>query len=401
MSSTGYTHFWMRPQLHIGAGAVVRLSAILKEVGARRVALVSDKGIAAAGVLEPVKQVFSDNPFPTQPQLVGIYDDVQPDATSTCINEVIQFARSVDADAIVAIGGGSVLDTAKAVRYCLHHHIADITPVIAEGFRIETSPPATASSIPLIAVPTTAGTGADVSNGSIIFDVTTQTKCVLVAPYFEPDISILDPMLSRGLPPSITADTGMDALTHALECLCTVKANPMSDTMAFGAIRLIRKNLPTAVNDGKNLDARQNMLQAAVQAIEGMGHAVGANLVHNCSHAYGALFHIPHGRANSVFLPVVLEEVPEYYLPHAEKLAESFAINTDGMDADAMLQATIKGIRDLQAECHCPTDFSEFKLNPADFEKMVMGIMTDPLYAFYPIPQEKVVRIVQRVMGQA
>lgn len=399
MSSTGYTHFWMRSQLHIGAGALVRLSAILKEMGAKRVLLVSDKGIEAAGILESVKQVFRDNPYPTQPQLAGVFDDVQPDATSTCINEVIRFARGVNADSIVAVGGGSVLDTAKSVRYCLHHNLSDITPVIAEGFRIETSPPATQSSVPLIAIPTTAGTGADVSNGAIIFDVVNKVKCALVGPYFEPDIAILDPMLTRGLPPAITADTGMDALTHALESLCTLKANPMSDTMAFGAIRLILKNLPIAVNEGNNLDARQNMQQAAVLAIEGMAHALGANPVHNCSHAYGALFHIPHGRANAVFLPVLLEEVPEFYLPHAEKLAEAFGVLPEGEGPDSWLKAIIKTLRDLQEACHCPTTFAEFNLNPADFEKMVMAIMTDPLYAFYPIPQEKVVAIARKVMG--
>ena len=177
-----------------------------------------------------------------------------------------------------------------------------------------------------ISVPTTAGTGSEMTNGAVIFNDNTGVKALLTAPWLESDIALLDAQLTVGLPAAITADTGMDTLTHAVEALVNPVSNPFTDGLALSAVERILSALPTAVHDGGNLQAREDMLQAASMACLALGNAPAAAPVHNCSHALGALYHIPHGRANGVLLPVVMEEVIEFYVPYAAMLAKAFGL---------------------------------------------------------------------------
>ena len=213
--STGYFEFWARTRVHCAVGATVRLPALLVSLGAKRVLLLSDKGLEKIGLVERVAGVLREAAAGNQFMLAGVYTDVLPDAGSNSVNAATRYAREVGADAIVALGGGSAMDVAKGVKYALAHGLTDICDALAAGLRIDATGEPTG--IAHISMPTTAGTGSEMTNGAVIFNDSTGVKALLVAPYLESDIALLDAQLTVGLPPSITADTGMDALTHAVE----------------------------------------------------------------------------------------------------------------------------------------------------------------------------------------
>jgi alcohol dehydrogenase class IV len=394
--STGYFEFWARTRVHCAVGATVRLPALLVSLGAKRVLLLSDRGLEKIGLVERVASVLRDAAAGNQLILAGVYTDILPDAGSNSVNAATRYAREVGADAVVALGGGSAMDVAKGVKFALAHGLTDICDALAAGLRIEVTGAPTR--IAHVSIPTTAGTGSEMTNGAVIFNDTTGVKALLVAPYLESDIALLDAQLTLGLPPAITADTGMDALTHAVETVVNPASNPFTDGLAFSAIDRILSALPVAVKDGRNLQAREEMLQAASMATLALNNAIAAAPVHNCSHALGALYHIPHGRANGVLLPVVMEELIEFYLPYASQLAKAFAI-ADG-EAEATVRKVIERIKRLQQETGMPADFAAFEIPVSDMERIVMAIATDPLAMLYQIPPPKIAAIVTRVMAR-
>ncbi|MES2259395.1 MAG: iron-containing alcohol dehydrogenase [Pseudomonadota bacterium] len=393
--STGYFEFVARTRIHCAAGATVRLPALLQSLGAKRVLLLSDKGLLAAGIVERVAAVLRDAAAGNQLVLAGVYTDVLPDAGSHCVNDATRYARSVGADAIVALGGGSAMDVAKGVKFALARGLTDICDALAAGMRWEMA----GAPMPIhhISMPTTAGTGSEVTNGAVIFNDNTGVKALLVAPYLESDIALLDAQLTVGLPPAVTADTGMDALTHAVEALVNPISNCFTDALALQAIDRIVQALPLAVENGHDVQAREDMMQAASMACLALANAVAPAPVHNCSHALGALYHIPHGRANGVLLPVVMEELIGFYMPYAGVLAKAFGLPAG--EPEATVRAAIACIRKLQQQTGMPADFSAFKIPAGDIERIVHAVATDPLALLYQIPPERIAAIVQRVIG--
>ncbi|MCB1705311.1 MAG: iron-containing alcohol dehydrogenase [Halioglobus sp.] len=392
--STNYFEFWFRSRVHCAAGASVRLPALLQQLGARRPLLISDAGLARAGLVQRVTDIFAANASGNMPQLAGVFAEVSPDAGSDSVNAALAVARASGADAIVALGGGSVLDAAKGVKYALARGLPDICDVLTTGVRLE--PEGEHLGVPHVAIPTTAGTGAEVTNGAVILNQSNGRKVLLQTPYLEADIAILDAQLTTGLPPSITADSGMDALTHAVEVLVNPIANHFTDALALNAIRVIEQALPRAVADGTDLQAREDMLQAATMACLAVSNALAAAPVHNCSHAFGAVAHIPHGRANGVLLPIVMEELREFYLPWATRLAGAFGIGTGERSTGDLLDDVIARIRTLQDACGMPRTFAE---QAADPETLVRAILSDPLAAFYRLPVERATAITLRALG--
>ena len=393
--STGYFQFWARTRVHCAVGATVRLPALLVELGAKRVLLLSDKGLEKIGMVEKVAAVLREAEAGNQLILAGVYTDVLPDAGSDSVNAATRYAREVGADAIVALGGGSAMDVAKGVKYSLAHGLIDICDALAAGLRIESE--GKPMNIAHISIPTTAGTGSEMTNGAVIFNETTGVKALLIAPYLDSDIALLDAQLTVGLPASITADTGMDALTHAVEAVVCPVSNAFTNGLAFSAVEYILAALPLAVQNGRNLQAREDMLQAASMATLALNNAVGAAPVHNCSHALGALYHIPHGRANGVLLPVVMEELIEFYMPYAVPLGKAFGVPVG--TAESTVRAVIALIKQLQQDTGMPATFAEFKIPASDMERIMMAIASDPLAVMYQIPLEKMAAIVTRVMG--
>lgn len=389
MQTNILSQFMLRSAIYSGSNSRAIVPDLFSGLGAKRVVLFSDRGLEKAGVVEKVAQIFELNTHGTGPELAGIYLDIAQDAESKSVNDAIQYAREVGADALLAVGGGSVLDTVKGVKFALHKGLSDIKEAIPGGFLMEQFPKATQIAIPHIAIPTTAGTGSEVSPIAVIFNENIQMKANIINPFISADIAILDPELTVGLPPAITAFTGFDALTHAIEALSSPNATALTDAHALQAIRLIEKNLAIAVSDGGNLSARMEMLQASLMGITAFSFALNAIPVHNFAHAYGALFRIPHGLANAVFLPVVMENVPSLYLPKVKELADALRVPTaTDEDNESVLAKVVEKLRLLQHKTGLPADFSEYKLTEKDLERAAAAVAKDPAAVSFPMPLE-------------
>jgi len=400
MSNSGYLEFKMRTVIHCGADSIIRIPGLFDGLGAKRVVLLSDAGLKSVGLVERMESVFAHQAHSGNgARLVGSFSEIAADASCSSVNAALAFAREVSADGILAFGGGSVLDAAKGVKYALHHNLNDIADAVQAGIVLETWPKAQPMKIHHIAVPTTSGTGAEISDGAVLYNEDIGLKSNLLAPFSEADIAVLDPKITVGLPPSLTASTGMDALTHALEAIASPISNHLADAHAFHASKLIFKNLPLTVEDGRDINARSAMMQASTMAISGFMSALNAIPVHNCAHAFGAMFHVPHGDANAVLLPIVMEELSDFYRPHAERLAEAILLDAKGRSGQELLDAVIAELRDFQRRIGCETNFSKWNIPADKYEMVMIAIASDPAALFYPIPPESIQRIVCMAVG--
>lgn len=388
----------LRTGIYSGSNSRAMVPSLFAGLGAKRVVLLSDRGLEAAGVVQKVAEIFNLTGHGSGPQLVGQFLDISQDAESRCINEAVRYVKEVGGDALLAVGGGSVLDTVKGVKYALHKGLTDIKEAIPGGLLYEQFPKANFIPIPHIAIPTTAGTGSEVSPIAVIFNEDIQMKTNIINPFINADMAVLDPDLTVGLPPYITAFTGFDALTHAIEALASPTATALTDAYALHAIRLIEKNLPVAVAEGTNLAARMDLLQASLMGITAFSFALNAIPVHNMAHAYGALFRIPHGLANAVFLPVVMEMVPALYLPKVKELAEALDVEVKGDTAEAALAKAVEKIRLLQHKVGLPADFKQYNISEENLAQTVPAVMKDPAALSFPMPKELIAAIGQRVV---
>ncbi|NRD79357.1 iron-containing alcohol dehydrogenase [Bacillus sp. BRMEA1] len=398
---TSLSQFMLRTGIYSGSNSRAMVPSLFAGLGAKRVLLLSDRGLEQAGIVEKVASIFNLTGNGSGPALIGTYLDIAQDAESHCINDAVRYAREVGADSLLAVGGGSVLDTVKGVKYALHKGLSDIKEAIPGGLLYEQFPKATFISIPHIAMPTTAGTGSEVSPIAVIFNEDIQMKTNIINPFINADIAILDPDLTVGLPPRITAFTGFDALTHAIEALASPTATGITDAYALHAIRLIDKNLPIAVVNGGQLEARMDLLHASLMGITAFSFALNAIPVHNMAHAYGALFRIPHGLANAVFLPVVMELVPQLYLPKAAELAEALGVDAKNDSAETALTKVVEKIRLLQHKVGLPADFKEFQISEEQLQQTFSAVMKDPAALNFPMPPELIAAIGQRVVPLA
>jgi aldehyde dehydrogenase (NAD+) len=252
--------------------------------------LVTDKGVVDAGLAARVEKALGK-------KLVGTYDQCIQDSDLRIINEVAEIARSRGADILVSVGGGSVIDTTKGAAIVLKEggRIQDIT-----GYQMLSQP-----QTPHIVIPTTAGTGSEVTNAAVVKDQEEHRKHEIVDDNIYPNVGIIDPTMTEGLPPMLTATTGMDALCHAVEAIHCIQRQPMADAMALRAIQLIVEYLPKCVENGKDLFARGQQALAATMAGIAFANSQTA-MVHAIAHMLGGLYKVPHGLANSILLPHVV-----------------------------------------------------------------------------------------------
>ncbi|WP_375089004.1 iron-containing alcohol dehydrogenase [Peribacillus sp. RS7] len=391
------SNFWLRSSIYSGPNARSIIPDLFNGLGAKRILLVSDVGLEKAGVVKKVVESFELPILGTKAEIVGQFLGVTQDAASECVNEALKYARKVNADAILAIGGGSVIDTAKALKYGLFQGITDINDAIPSGYLYEGFPKAQPINIPHISVATTAGTGSEVSPIAVIYNEHIKVKMNIYNVFLSSDVAILDPELTIGLPPEITAFTGADALTHAIEAIVSPAATSITDAYAFQAIRVIEKNLPRAVKDGANIEARMEMLHGSMMGITAFCSALNAIPVHNFAHAFGALFRIPHGLANAVLLPVVMESIPELYLPKAHLIAEAFKVKIHDEDPKGILAKVVEKIRVFLSDLGLPLDFSDYGISDSDMEGILTAVMKDPAATNYPMSSELIMSVVSRV----
>src|SRR3954462_2370331 len=276
-----------------GRGAIRELPAELRRVSATRVLVVTDKGILQAGLLGPIAALLDESGIRS-----SVFSAFDPNPTDADALRGIEAYRSAGADSIVAIGGGASLDMGKAIRLLVHHE----PPLARYDDAKGGDKYITAQQPPFIAVPTTAGTGSEVGRSTVL--VIEGTKVVIFSPYLLANAAILDPELTVGLPPFVTAATGMDALTHNLEAYVAKGEHPLADAIALDGLRRIGKHLARAVKDGKDLEAREQMLLGS--AFGAIAFQKGLGACHSVAHALTPVAGTHHGLANSLMLPAVV-----------------------------------------------------------------------------------------------
>jgi alcohol dehydrogenase class IV len=397
MSSTGSFHYWQRTMVHAGPGAAVRLPGLFANMGAKRVLLISDAGIAATGLLDKVSDLFAAAPSQGGPQIVATFSEVAPEAEAASIDAALEVARQYAVDSILAVGGGSVQDAAKLLKIALHQKSMSVMELLRPLVRFVHWPEAQPISIPHISVPTTAGTGAELTHGAVIYNQALGVKHLLVHHYMEADIAVLDAHLTLGLPPLLTAATGMDALTHAVETLAHPRANSFALAHAMQAARDIIENLPIAVSDGTNVVARQRLLEASALACNAMQADQGAAPIHNFAHAVGALYHVHHGEANGVLLPAVLENMPEFYLPCAGRLAAVFDVACE-LPEQALSECALS-VRKLLVDIGHPETFSRHGVDSSALPDIVNAVAQDPIAAFYRMDKDTISAVCRTAFG--
>jgi alcohol dehydrogenase class IV len=380
MSNTGSFQYWQRTMVHSGPGTVVRIPGLFSNMDAKRILLISDEGIATAGLLERVSDLFAESPSRGGPQIVATFSRVAPDAEAASVDEALDVARQYAVDSILAVGGGSVQDAAKLIKIALHRKCMSVMELLRPLVRFVDWPEAQPTSIPHISVPTTAGTGAELTQAAVIYNQALGVKHLLACHYMEADIAVLDAHLTLGLPPGLTASTGMDALTHAVETVAHTHVNSFALAHAAQAVKQIVENLPIAVRDGNNVMARQRLLEASALACNAFQADLGAAPVHNFAHAVGALYHIHHGEANGVLLPAVLEKMPEFYLPTVDRLAD--VLGVEKAAPEETLKNCSLSIRNLLQEAGHPQTFSHHGVERAALPDVVAAVARDPIAAF-------------------
>ena len=288
---------WNYPTtMWVGQDRIKDLNIACRNLNINKPLLVTDKGLANSDIIQNSLSNLKQNSFE-----VILYSNVVGNPTGTNVNEGVGIYRKNNCDGVIAIGGGSGLDVGKAVAFMSGQDLPiwDFEDVGDNWKKANSN-----SIAPIIAVPTTAGTGSETGRASVILNEDTGIKKIIFHPKFLPSIVILDPLLTKSLPPDITAATGMDALAHNLEAYCAPGYHPMADGIALEGIRIINNWLLVAVEDGSNIEARMNMLTAASMGSTAFQKGLGA--IHSLSHPVNALNNIHHGLSNAIFMPYVL-----------------------------------------------------------------------------------------------
>jgi alcohol dehydrogenase len=286
--------FYNPAKIISGHQALDSLAYELSQLQAQRLLMITDQGVLETGLIDRVNKSLEKSDNIT----TVLYDGVPPDSSPAAINAAARVFRENECDAIVAVGGGSVIDTGKAVNIVVTEGAEDILELKGSRLRKPMKP--------LIAIPTTAGTGSEVTYAAMIRDPDRNEKVIFAAYQLIPDVAILDPRMTVSLPPLMTAATGMDAMSHAMEACISNHRNPVSDAHAFAAIKLIRENLLQVINNGEDIQGRFYLANAACMAGAAFSNS-GVGVIHALGHALGGECGVPHGVAMNIFLPHGLE----------------------------------------------------------------------------------------------
>jgi alcohol dehydrogenase len=346
--------FTLPTKIVYGPGCISSLIDELQLNNCSSPIIVTDKGVRKAGILDKIISMLEKNNIN-----YIVYDGVEPNPKDVNVEEGTRIAREFGADSIIAIGGGSPIDCAKSVGVLLAHSGEKIK--MYEGKTAATKP------LPLlITIPTTSGTGSELTFSSVITDTKNNYKMTVKSQYTAAKVAICDSELTLSLPAHITASTGMDALTHAIEAYTATCAEPISDAMALYATELIYNNLVTAFNDGENLEARSAMLLGSMIAGIAFSHSDVAS-VHCIAESLGGVYDLPHGVCNAVFLPHVMEYNMEYSVERYARIAKAMGLSFENETEGA--KKAVEAVKKLAVDVKLPL-FSSLNVNTNDFEKI-------------------------------
>jgi alcohol dehydrogenase class IV len=351
--------YFVSPQVVFGEGAL----CALEEIQGRTALIVTDANLVSLGIAQQVKA-----PLEQAGLQVHIFDAVEADPCVETVQAGVQVARETEPDWIIGLGGGSPMDVAKAVWVLYERpdlRVEEINPMVQLGLRKKAR---------LMTIPTTSGTGAEVTWGFVITDKREGRKMGLGNRENVADLAIVDPSLAMGMPPGLTADTGLDALVHAVEGYTCTWHNDLTDGMCIQAARLIFSYLARAVADGADIEARERMHNAAICAGLGFGNAM-ASVAHAMGHVLGAIFHLPHGRAVGISLPYTIEfaapQAPERFAELYELVGESACAGEEGA------RRLAEKITALCREVGVPTSLSEAGVDREAFELNLDKLVED------------------------
>lgn len=350
---------------YFGPGAREVLPKEIARLGFKKAFVATDKDLIKFGVADKVLKVLADAGIPYE-----VFSDIKPNPTTANVKAGVAAFAASGADFIIALGGGSSMDTAKAVGIITNN------PEFADVVSLEGVADTKKKSVPIIALPTTAGTAAEVTINYVITDEANEKKMVCVDPNDIPVMAIVDAELMYTLPKSLTASTGMDALTHAIEGLITKGAWEMSDMFELKAIEMIARYLETAVNEPQNAEARNGM--AVAQYIAGMAFSnVGLGVVHGMAHPMGAIFDIPHGVANALLLPTIMEFNMPAAVDKYVQIAKAMDVYSAGMSKEEAAQAAVDAVRALAIRVGIPQHLTELGINEGDLDRLATAAAAD------------------------
>jgi len=369
----GHVLNFPKPFSFVGPDASLSMVREIIGLGVKRVMVITDGQLIELGIVNPLIELMKDSEVE-----VEVFSDIEPDPGYDLVLKGVERLKGFKPDAVLAVGGGSSIDGAKAI---LLSHANDCHPSSLTGVWLYSWP--RKRCLPFFAIPTTAGTGAEVTIAAVVSDKAAQIKYAIIDPKTVPAMVALDPKLMVGLPPFITAPTGMDALTHAVEAYIATISTPETDELARMASASIMRNLITAYTDGQNLEARERMAVAASMA--GLAFTrVGVGYVHAIAHQLGGLYHVPHGLANAIVMPYVLEFSKPDCAHRLAELARISDIGETGASDAELADAFIARIRKLNSDMQIPATVKELKRE--DFDKIIDRAFAEA-HGTYAVPR--------------
>ena len=339
-----------------GCGAAQKVGEEAKVLGAERVLIVCDPGIASTGMVDEVKGILEKSGLSA-----GVYSEVVPEPPVESLEAGVKEAREGDFDLVIGLGGGSSMDAAKVVAVMAVH-----SGQIEDMFGTDNVP---GRGLPTIMMPTTSGTGSEATVNSILTDTKNHVKKGVVSRHLMPDVAIVDPLLTLSCPPKVSAASGMDTLTHAIESFISVKATPETRLYALESIKLCSQYLRTAVLNGANVTGREGMARASLYAGISISNA-GTAAVHAMAYPLGAEFHTPHGVSNALLLPYVMEFNYLGDLDLFVDIAEAMGEPLDGLSRRQKAEAAVKAMRQLSIDVDIPQTLSEVNVTESSLGSM-------------------------------
>lgn len=353
--------YFMPTRVECGNGISEKTGELVKELGVTRVLIVTDKGVRAANLLEGIEKSLLDVNVDYE-----IYDEVEPNPSVETVHRGVDYLKQHKSDAVLAVGGGSSIDTAKGIAAMATNpgHILEY-----EGVgKLKNLP------LPIIAIPTTAGTGSETTNSTVVTNRETSFKLAVISPHLFPTLAILDPALTLRLPQEITAATGMDALTHAIESYTSKSTNPVSQAFAMQAVKMIGENLTKSYFVGTDLVSRENMLVASMLAGVAFSQSRLGN-VHAISHTLGGVFDIPHGIANAALLPFVMKFNLPACADKYKDIAVALGQDVSGLSTLQAAEKAIETVIEMNQSMNIPLNIKELGVSLDYLPKLVEDSM--------------------------
>ena len=364
-----YYEFQNSTKIISGKNSIANIPAELNFYDSKRPLLISDTVLNQIGTVQKIANSIKDGDI----EIGYTFTEVPQDSDLKVINELCKIYKENNCDSIVAVGGGSVIDTAKGVRMLISQDVLDINDLMGDEILKY------GKHIPFIVIPTTAGTGSEVTLVAVIEDKIKNVKMEFISYFLLPDVAILDPQMTVSLPKKATASTGIDALCHAIEAYSCIQKNPMSDSYAISAISLIKENLLKVVENGKDEEARLKMANASLMAGVSFSNSM-VGLVHAIGHSLGAICHIPHGDAISILLPHVMEYNLDVCKENYEKLLYFFTSEDEYLKIpkEERAEKFIEKVRELINDLHDKTGLpNKLEISDEEIERVAKTAIND------------------------